>query len=78
MMVSHKAEALKAIFHLHAKLVGPEPIDPLTRRHLIATVEYARAEVEAIEELKKKRRRTPAAETTSGAAGEEEGHGSKH
>ena len=55
-MISRKAEALKALAHVHARLSSPEPLDPLARRLLLATIEHAQAEVENIQELKRERR----------------------
>jgi hypothetical protein len=60
-VISHKAEALKAIAHVTGMLA--EPLDPLQKRLAVATLEHAKVEVEAIEELKHKRR---AKEATDG------------
>lgn len=60
-MISRKCEALKALESVHARLANPEPLDPLGRRLLLATIEHAHDEVAAIEELKRARRTTKAA-----------------
>lgn len=56
-MTTPKAEALAALVKIQDTLVGPGPIDGLVRNLLSATVAYAIAEVEKIEELKRKRKK---------------------
>lgn len=60
-MKGSKAEALKAIDHAIAKLRGPA-LEELERRHVVATLEYGREQVEGIDELKRARKATTPAE----------------
>lgn len=55
----HKAEALRALASIGAKLAGPGPLDPIETVQLRALVEYAQQEVEQIQEVKKVRRSAP-------------------
>ena len=55
----HRAEALRALASIGAKLAGSGPLDPLDTVQLRALVEYARQEVEQIQEVKKVRRSAP-------------------
>lgn len=74
---SPRAEALRAIDHVtiqlreaHDQVTAKLPLvsDPLALRLTIATLVYAREQVEAIQEVKKRRRPTS-------APAEEESHG---
>lgn len=59
--MSHRDEAIKAIDMTTARLGNDDPITPLDRRLIIATLEHARVCVQSIEELKRKRpQRRPA------------------
>ena len=51
---THRAEALKAIEHVVAML--EEPLDGLRRVTAHATLQYAAAEVRAIQEVKRTRK----------------------
>ena len=55
-MTHHKNEALKAIKHAINHLGLTEPIDAFASCQVKAMLEYAFAEVEAIEETKRPRR----------------------
>lgn len=55
-MSQHKDEALKAIAHVRAKLDEKEGIPGLEHRLLLATLDHALANVEAIVEVKRVRR----------------------
>lgn len=54
--MSHRDEALKALEHVEKMLTGPE-LDPLGKRIVLATLDHAKAEIQAIEETKRPRRR---------------------
>mgnify|MGYP001558000069 FL=1 len=63
-MSTHRDEAIKAIEHVVAMLESPEQMDGF-RWHLVrTTLQYAAAEVAAIEEVKRHRRPKAPAETT--------------
>lgn len=56
-----KHEALTALASISRALADPSPIDGLARVQFSATVEYAIAQVEAIEELRRARKKKGAA-----------------
>lgn len=55
----HKAEALRALAHLIARLESADPLDGMAQAQLRATAQYARESVERIAELKRARRHAP-------------------
>lgn len=55
-VVSPKTEALRAIAHARALLDRMHPTNALDRKVILAALEHALDNVEAIQELKKKRR----------------------
>ena len=59
-MPSHRDEAVKAIEHVLGMLTGP--LEPLQRRIAAATLEHAKENVLAIEEIKRPRRKAAAEE----------------
>lgn len=54
-MPMSRAEALKAIEHVRKMLEGP-PLDPMGQRQCLATLDFAKEQVEAIQEVKKRRK----------------------
>lgn len=54
-MPMSRAEALKAIDHVKKMLEGP-PLDPMGQRQCLATLEFAKEQVEAIQEVKRARK----------------------
>ena len=55
-MPTHREEAIRALRQVHARLSTADPIDGLTRVTLRGQVEYAIAEVEAVQEVKRVRK----------------------
>ena len=56
MKKSHKDEAIKAIGEVERMLLGETPLSPLDRIRAKATLEYARQQLEGIQELKRIRK----------------------
>lgn len=56
MSPDHREEALKAILHARITLALPGELPALGRKHLLATLEYAKEQVEQIQEVKRRRR----------------------
>ena len=65
MAPQHRAEALRALTAIQARLAQQGGLDGLEVVQVRGLVEYARVEVEQIQEVKKVRRRPPAVETTA-------------
>lgn len=64
-MTQHKSEAVKALLHIRQQLEREQPLEELDRRLLLATLDYAMDELNAIEETKRPRRHATAAGTTT-------------
>lgn len=56
MATQHRDEALKVLSQVIARLADPQLLVGLEKMQLRATVEYARDEVEAIQEVKRARK----------------------
>ncbi len=54
--MSARDEAIKAIEHVEQMLTGSEPMTPLQKKIAAATLEHAKENVAAIQELKRARR----------------------